>query len=69
MDKRSKEVHGKEETAEQQKRKLKAAISVQALHDLQYIWHDQTTQSILFHQDHEEASNHLKQQLSLKASL
>ena len=31
---RNEEVHGKEETGKQQKRKAKAAIGVQALHDL-----------------------------------
>ena len=34
---RNEEVHGKEKTTKQQKRKAKAAISVRALHDLQDI--------------------------------
>ena len=33
---RNEEVHGKEEATKQQKRKAKAAISVQALHDLKF---------------------------------
>ena len=53
---RNEEVHGKEEATKQQKRKGKAAISVQALYDLQEI--ARTSDSFLFYHDVEEEIEH-----------
>ena len=49
---RNEDVHSKEGATKQQKRKVKAAISVRALHDLQVI--ARPSDSFLFYQDIEE---------------
>ena len=53
---RNEQVHGKEEATKQQKRKVKAAISVQALRDLQKI--ACPSDSFLFYQDVEGEIEH-----------
>ena len=55
---RNEEVHGKEEATKQQKRKAKAAISMQALNDLQEI--ARPSDSFLFYQDVEEEIENAK---------
>ena len=53
---RNEEIHDKEETTKQQKRKAKAAVSVQALHNLQEYAH--SSDSFLFYPDVEEEIEH-----------
>ena len=53
---RNEEVYGKVEATKQQKRKVKAVISVQALNDLQKI--ARPSDSFLFYQDVEEEIEH-----------